>query len=121
MFSRLITQGLLAVTLAAGLAVAQAHEAPVAGGQGGGPSPGPLDLTLHVPPPTWLAAPRTTAEVDTPVDLHGTATPTRHGSAEYRLAPHVELLTGYDPDPAFDALDFRPRARLYAVVLKLDF
>lgn len=120
MFSRLTTRGLLALTLAAGLAAAHAQEAPVASGAGR-PTPGRLDLTLHFARPAWPATPSAVAALDDPADLHGSTIPLAHDDGEHRLAPKVELLTGYEPYTVFDALDFKPRVGDYAVGIKLDF
>lgn len=120
MFSRSMTHGLLTLALAAGLAVAHAQESPIGDPVGRAPTI-PLDLTLHVPQQTRLAAPVTGTGADSPVGLRGTATAPAGGSGELRLAPHVELLAGYDPYTVFDALDFKPRLGDYAVGLKLDF
>lgn len=120
MFSRLMTHALLAGTLAAGLAVAHAQESPVASGDGS-PSPRGLDLTLHFPRQASLAAKGTVSDLGAPMNLHGAASVRSDGSVEYRLAPNVELLAGYDSGAAFDALDTKSRIRDYAVGLKLEF
>lgn len=109
----LFKTGVLAATLVAGLAAAQAQGLPDPGDLD--PAPQRLVQAGQVAPGDIEGAP----DKADPIDAVFLRKP--GPGAEYPLAPHVELVTGDGPRGAVGAPDLEPGLGEFAVGIKLDF